>query len=62
MYLEDIIEDVQLESDRFEAKSILNKDDVMGGLRQSQDLQMQPAVSSISVLRIRPISLLVLTG
>ena len=33
MYLEEIIEDVQLENDKFEAKSILNRDDVVGWLK-----------------------------
>lgn len=33
MYLEEIIEDVQLESDRFECKSKLNRDDVIGWLK-----------------------------
>ena len=33
MYLEEIIEDVQLDSDKFEAKSILNRDDVVGCLK-----------------------------
>lgn len=33
MYLEEIIDDVQLESDKFEAKSILNRDDVLGWLK-----------------------------
>ena len=33
MYLEEIIEDVQLENDKYEAKSILNRDDVVGWLQ-----------------------------
>lgn len=33
MYLEEIIEDINLENDRFEAKSILNRDDVLGWLK-----------------------------
>ena len=33
MYLEEIIEDVQLESDRFDCKSKLNRDDVIGWLK-----------------------------
>ncbi len=33
MYLEEIIEDIQLESDKYEAKSILNRDDVVGWLK-----------------------------
>ena len=33
MYLEEIIEDVQLDSDKFEAKSILNRDDVVVWLK-----------------------------
>ena len=33
MYLEEIIEDIQLESDKFEAKSILNRVDVVGWLK-----------------------------
>ena len=33
MYLEEIIENIQMESDKFEAKSILNRDDVVGWLK-----------------------------
>lgn len=33
MYLEEIINDVQLESDRFECKSILNRNDVVGWIK-----------------------------
>lgn len=33
MYLEEIIEDIQLESDKFEAKAILNRDDVVSWLK-----------------------------
>ena len=33
MYLEEIIEDIQLESDRFEAKSKLNREDIVGWLK-----------------------------
>ena len=33
MYLEEIIEDLQLERDKFEAKSILNREDVVGWLK-----------------------------
>lgn len=33
MYLEEIMEDVQLESDKFECKAILNRDDVIGWLK-----------------------------
>lgn len=33
MYLEEIIDDVQLESDKFECKSILNREDVVGWLK-----------------------------
>lgn len=33
MYLEEIVKDVQLENDKFEAKSILNRDDVVGWLK-----------------------------
>lgn len=33
MYLEEIIDDIQLESDKFECKSILNRDDVVGWLK-----------------------------
>ncbi len=32
MHLEEIVEDLQLENDRFEAKSILNRNDVIGWL------------------------------
>ena len=33
MYLEEIIENIQMESDKFEAKSILNREDVVGWLK-----------------------------
>ena len=33
MYLEEIIGDIQLESDRFESKAVLNRDDVIGWLK-----------------------------
>ena len=33
MYLEEIIEDIQLESDKFESKAVLNRDDVVGWLK-----------------------------
>lgn len=33
MYLEEIIQDIQLENDKFECKSILNRDDVIGCLK-----------------------------
>ena len=33
MYLEEIIENIQLESDRFESKSLLNREDVVGWLK-----------------------------
>lgn len=33
MYLEEIVEDVQLESDKFECKAILNREDVVGWLK-----------------------------
>lgn len=33
MYLEEIVKDVQLESDKFEVKSVLNRDDVLGWLK-----------------------------
>lgn len=33
MYLEEIIDDIQLESDKFECKSKLNRDDIMGWLK-----------------------------
>ena len=33
MYLEEIIEDVQLENDKFECKSMLNREDVVGWLK-----------------------------
>ncbi len=33
MYLEEIIEDIQLESDKFECKSKLNRDDIIGWLK-----------------------------
>ena len=33
MYLEEIIDDIQMESDRFECKSMLNRDDVIGWLK-----------------------------
>ena len=33
MYLEEIVEDVQLENDKLECKSILNREDVVGWLK-----------------------------
>lgn len=33
MYLEEIIDDIQMESDRFECKSMLNRDDVIRWLK-----------------------------
>ncbi|MGN1190870.1 MAG: ATP-binding protein [Candidatus Ornithospirochaeta sp.] len=33
MYLEELINDIQLENDKFEAKSILNREDVLGWLK-----------------------------
>lgn len=33
MYLEEIIENIQLESDKFECKSTLNREDVVGWLK-----------------------------
>lgn len=33
MYLEELIENVELESDKFECKSRLNRDDVVGWLK-----------------------------
>lgn len=33
MYLEEVIEDIQLENDRFEAKGVLNREDVIGWLK-----------------------------
>ena len=33
MYLEEIVEGLRLESDKFEAKAILNRDDVIGWLK-----------------------------
>lgn len=33
MYLEEIIENVQLESDKFECEAKLNRDDVVGWLK-----------------------------
>ena len=33
MYLEEIIENIQLESDKFECKAKLNRDDVVGWLK-----------------------------
>lgn len=33
MYLEEIIEDVQLESDKFETNGVLNREDVVGWLK-----------------------------
>ena len=33
MYLEEIIENIQLENDKFECKSKLNRDDVVGWLK-----------------------------
>lgn len=31
MYLEEIVDNIQLENDRFECKAVLNRDDVVGG-------------------------------
>jgi predicted HTH transcriptional regulator len=33
MYLEEIVEDIQLESDKFESKAILNREDVVGWIK-----------------------------
>ncbi len=33
MYLEEIVNDIQLESDRFECKSKLNRDDIIGWMK-----------------------------
>lgn len=33
MYLEELIENIQLESDKFECKSLLNREDVVGWLK-----------------------------
>ncbi|MCM1091230.1 MAG: putative DNA binding domain-containing protein [Butyrivibrio sp.] len=33
MYLEEIVEDIQLESDKFESKAVLNREDVVGWLK-----------------------------
>ena len=33
MYLEEIVEGIQLENDKFECKSILNREDVVGWLK-----------------------------
>ena len=33
MYLEEVIDDIQLENDKFECKSKLNRDDVVGWLK-----------------------------
>lgn len=33
MYLEEIVENIKLENDKFEAKSILNREDVVGWLK-----------------------------
>ena len=41
MYLEELIENVELESDKFECKSRLNREDVVGWLK-SIDLPMLP--------------------
>lgn len=35
MYLEEIVEDIQLESDKFESKALLNRDDVVVGWLKS---------------------------
>lgn len=47
MYLEEIIENVQMESDKFECKAKLNRDD-WDGSRQSLVLQMHPVEILIS--------------
>ena len=33
MYLEEIVDNIQLENDRFECKAVLNRDDVVGWLK-----------------------------
>lgn len=33
MFLEEIVEGIQIENDKFECKSILNRDDVVGWLK-----------------------------
>lgn len=33
MYLEEIIRDTQLESDKFESKAVLNREDIIGWLK-----------------------------
>ena len=48
MYLEEIVENVQLENDKFECKSVLNREDVVGWLK--------PAAIFISEWKIRQIS------
>lgn len=40
MYLEEIVENVQLENDKFECKSVLNREDVVGSLKSIAGLPL----------------------
>ena len=47
MYLEEIVDNIQLENDRFECKAVLNRDDVVGWLKTIADLRMLQVVNFI---------------
>ena len=47
MYLEEVIDDIQLENDKFECKSKLNRDDVVGWLKTIAGFAMLRAESFI---------------
>ena len=49
MYLEEIIDDIQMESDRFECKGMLNRDDVIGWLKSIAGFANASGGISISV-------------
>ena len=58
MYLEELVESDRLENDTFEAKSILNRDDVVGWLKTIAGfLQTHQEEISTLALRIKPTSL-----
>ena len=44
MYLEELVDDIQLESDKFECKSILNRNDVIGWLKSIAGLDRKSVV------------------
>lgn len=47
MYLDEIVEGLQIESDKLECKSILNREDVVGWLKSIAALLMHRVVSFI---------------